>query len=63
MASVVLLQEFVHISEHVEAVASWCGVRGWRLMALPSLPTSGSVPSAGVAGAVRDRLGLRPPAI
>eukprot|EP00959_Pyramimonas_sp_CCMP1952_P260243 5441242-Pyramimonas_sp.AAC.1 len=32
-------------------------------MALPSLPTSGSVPSAGVAVAVRDRLGLRPPTL
>ncbi|CAK0881180.1 unnamed protein product, partial [Prorocentrum cordatum] len=61
-ASVVLFQEFGHISDHVEAMGPWCAGRGRRLMALPSTPAAGTVPPAGAAVAVRDSLSARPPA-
>ncbi|CAK0897826.1 unnamed protein product [Prorocentrum cordatum] len=62
-AGVVLLQEFGHVADHVDALGAWCAGRGWRVMALPRLPTVGVVPLAGVAVTVRDSLGVRPPVL
>eukprot|EP00959_Pyramimonas_sp_CCMP1952_P301362 6305141-Pyramimonas_sp.AAC.1 len=60
-ALVVIVQEFGHVADQVEAIQSWAQVRGWSLMALPSCPSAGNVPSAGVAVFVRSECGVRAP--
>eukprot|EP00959_Pyramimonas_sp_CCMP1952_P179346 3749483-Pyramimonas_sp.AAC.1 len=60
-ALVVIVQEFGHVVDQVEAIQSWAQVQGWSMMALPSCPSAGYVPSAGVAVFVRSECGMRAP--
>eukprot|EP00959_Pyramimonas_sp_CCMP1952_P419574 8788282-Pyramimonas_sp.AAC.1 len=45
----------------MESIQSWAHVRGWSIMALPSCPSAGNVPSAGVAVFVCSECGVRAP--
>eukprot|EP00959_Pyramimonas_sp_CCMP1952_P099700 2084680-Pyramimonas_sp.AAC.1 len=60
-ASVIIVQEFGHVANQVEAIQSRAQVRGWSPMDLPSCPPASFDPSAGVAVFVCSECGLRPP--
>ena len=62
-ADILLAQEIGHLQDQQEALTSWASGRGWRMLGLPSYPTSGVLPGAGVAVFTRDGHGLRKPDI